>query len=284
MEKSKVIVGGCSYTSGLPWPSRLFPSADVLNLARGGSSNRFISDSIVYSIDVENKPDFVFILWTGLNKLDMILPDSPAIEKLAFSNRYYGKVGHSYYVFDGGDKYNSVLVKNYKNIADPTWPVVNNLLDFCDLPVAVVAECYSRNLLPMKQVEFNNLEQYLQTSFFLQRLYNDSKFFNDISLSAVAQCCTFLDYHKIPYQFSFFCDIFSDHADTPLLQGKIDKTNINFSRIPWQKYVKLTPYEYGLKNNFIAKDNFHLTVDGMNQWADEIKQHLTKGNNHGKTI
>lgn len=265
---SRILISGCSYTDGRTWPNKIWPTSTIYNLARSGSSNRYISDSIIQSIDLCNKPDFVFILWTGLNKLDLIVPVSPLTTKLANNHKFYGKLNNSFYLFDGGDKYNLVLEQSYNKIKDKSWPPVKNLHDFFCATEDIKIECINNGIFSFKKVDSLNLDHYLQLGFMLMRLYHDNKFFNDISLSAIANCSEFLEYHNIPYRFSFFCDVFSDHSK--LLQGQIDKTNSNFSRICWEKYVKLTPYEFGLKYDLISKDNFHLTDSGMNEWAKKV--------------
>ena len=271
-----IIVSGCSYTEGHDWPEHLWPNSTVTNLAKSGASNQYISDSVIQSIDLDNKPDFVFILWTGLNKLDMVLPVSPLTTELATQHKYYGKVGSSYYFFDGGNKYVHELTQCYKQIKDQSWPAINDLLDFFALNDGIKQECHDADILPVSKFNPDNLEHYLHSAFILYRLYHtqDNKFFNDASLKAIANCVTFLEHNQIPYKFGFFADVFGKHAD--LVQGRIDKTNCNFSRIVWDKCVKLTPYEYGLKYDLMNDDGFHLTTAGMKQWADQIKQFLTK--------
>lgn len=272
----KILVSGCSYTDGHDWPTHLWPDASVINMAKSGASNQYISDSIMQSIDLDSKPDFVFILWTGLNKLDLVLPVSPMTTALAETHKYYGKINNSYYFFDGGNKYVHELTQCYQQIKDSSWPKVNDLLDFFALTPVIKQECHDAGILPMSHFDLDNLEHYLHSAFVLYRLYHkqDNKFFNDASLTAIANCSTFLEYHNIPYQFGFFADVFGKHAD--LVQGGIDKTNPNFTRIVWDKYVKLTPYEFGLKYDLMSDDGFHLTADGMRQWADQLRQFLTK--------
>lgn len=278
-----ILLSGCSYTHGYDWPEHLWPRARVTNLARSGASNLYISDSIIDSIDLQNKPDYVFVLWSGLNKLDMILPVSAVTDKLSAGHEFYGKIGQSYYFFDGGNKHTH-LVKNYNQIKDPAWPQISNLADFFMLDQRIINECHAARVMPISGFDLSDLDHYLYAAFALYRLYTDTQFFNDRSLRAIANCVTFLEHHQIPYQFSFCCDVFAKHADSQLLQGRIDKTNKNFSRITWNKYVKLTPYEFGLRHDFLSADEFHLTHQGMNNWADQIRQLLLTEKNHDKTI
>jgi len=272
----KILISGCSYTQHAEWPAYLWPNATITNMASSGSSNQYISDSIIQSIDLNNKPDSVFILWTGLDKLDLVLPVSTLTTTLAKTHRFYRKINNSYYFHDGGNKFHGNLTKCYKQIKDDSWPEVNDLIDFFALTPAIRQECHNANILPISHYDQDDLEHYLQITFMLYRLYHkhDNKFFNDVSLSAIANCGTFLEHHKIPYRFSFCADVFSKHA--AYSQGRIDKTNPNFARIAWDKYIKLTPYEFGLKYDLMDSDDFHLTADGMKQWADQIRQFLTK--------
>jgi hypothetical protein len=270
----KILISGCSYTKNKEWPTHLFPSSDISNFAESASSNRYISDSIVHNIDLNDKPDFVFILWTGLNKLDIQLPDSKIIKDLAAQWKYFGHIGNSIYLFDGGNKYDSILENNYKHIKDDSWPDATNLIDFWNLDPIIKQECIDKQLFSFLKFDPDNLMNLIKTSMLLPRFYNNSKFFNDTSQSAIANCCTFLEYHNIPYKFTFVFDVFGEHTNNNRLQGKIDKTNSNFGRISWDKYVKLTPYEFGLKYDLLAEDQFHLTEDGMNRWAIELQRKL----------
>jgi lysophospholipase L1-like esterase len=65
----------------------------------------------------------------------------------------------------------------------------------------------------------------------------------------------------------------SDDIETSL--GKVSDESFYYQHINWDNYINLTPYEYGLKNNLMEADDFHLTSKGMNQWASEIK-HMIK--------
>lgn len=268
----KILISGCSYTARQDWPNQIWPHDSITNVAVSASSNRYICDSIIQNIDLSSKPDFVFVLWTGLNKLDLVLPVSEVTREMAHCHKYFAELNNCYYFFDGGDKYSTVLKKSYQMIKDPSWPKIDDLVDFFLLEDSIKQECLDAGIIGLSKLE--DLNRCLDTSFMLQRLYRnlDNRYFNEISLQSISNCLTFLEYHQIPYAFSFFSDVFADHS--AYLQGKIDKQNANFSRIPWQKYITITPYEFGLKNNFMAEDKFHVTSDGMKQWAKQIKNFI----------
>lgn len=265
-----VLISGCSFTQDSLWPATLFPAAEIKNLARTGSSNGYISDSIINAIDIDNPPDYVFILWTGLNKFDIQLPVSAPTTALAQRWKYVGCVSNTYYFFDGGDKINSTLVESYNTIKDCSWPKVKNLVDFWQLPAAIQQESLDRKLLG--DFDSADLMSRLKQSFVLHRIYNDSKFYNDISLRAIANCCAFLERYGIDYNFDFCFDIFSSHTDGFLFQGMIDKSNPYFGKINWSKYCRLPPYEFALKNNLISQDDFHPSPESMNLWTQQIKR------------
>lgn len=278
-----ILISGSSYIAQFDWPKHIWTNSNITNLSLSGASNKYISDSIINTVDLKNKPDYVFILWTGLNKLDIVLPQSQVTTELAKIHKFVGKINNCYYFFDGGDKVNINVVKSYQAIKDSNWPSITNLVDFFQLDQTLQQECHREEIFAISKFDPTQLQHYLEATFVLQRLYNNSKYFNDCSLSAIANCCTFLDHHKIPYNFGFGLDVFANHADNAFLQGKIDKTNPNFNRISWDRCVKLTPYEFGLKHNLMSYDDFHLTVPGMRQWAEQLKDILQKGN-YGKTI
>jgi hypothetical protein len=272
--KNKILVSGCSFITSKPWTEIVWPDADVTNMAKSGASNRWISDSIISTVDLAEKPDFVFILWSGLNKMDLVLPRSTEVLQLAKQWKFYGELDNCVYLFDGGDHLNWYIEKNYNNIKENRWPEVKNFADFWKLDRPIREQCIQQKLFDFLPVDSNNLESLLASVFSLYRLNENTDFINDVSLRAISECCTFLEYHNIPYRFGFAGDFFADYADSFLIKGKIKQSNIHFGRIPWHNYVKLSAYEFGLKHNLIAPDGLHLTDDGILEWAKKLKQHI----------
>ena len=72
----KLLISGCSYTEFLDWPKRLFAPENyrVYNQARVGVGNEYIACSILHHLDTQ--PDFVFVLWSGINRIDMRVPNT----------------------------------------------------------------------------------------------------------------------------------------------------------------------------------------------------------------
>jgi hypothetical protein len=86
-----------------------------------------------------------------------------------------------------------------------------------------------------------------------------------------------LESQKIDYRFSFIYNIFSNDFDwAPALGSAVSKSDGYLNFLDWNKYINITPFEYGIKNDLMSSDNMHLTHPGMNSWADDISVHLPK--------
>jgi hypothetical protein len=84
-------------------------------------------------------------------------------------------------------------------------------------------------------------------------------------------CFNLLEKKKIPYRFSFIYDIWTRHNHYSLGQAVKE---CYYNQIDWNKFINLTPLEYGIKNNLLSDDEFHLTQTGMNDWATQISSRL----------
>lgn len=78
----KLLVSGCSFTDGYEWPNLLFPTQEfqIVNLAKSAAGNSYIASSIMYNLDC--RPDFVNILWSGINRIDMRVPNTQIMAKI----------------------------------------------------------------------------------------------------------------------------------------------------------------------------------------------------------
>ena len=87
--KKRVLISGCSFTENfiqfdpMHWTYNAFPQ-DVYvvnNVARGAAGNNYIASSILSNIDLNSKPDYVFILWSGIRRIDMPFPSGTSTTK-----------------------------------------------------------------------------------------------------------------------------------------------------------------------------------------------------------
>lgn len=223
----RVLVSGCSYTENFSWPQILFPKSTIKNLGKGAAGNAYIAQSIMDSV-LHEKPDFVFVLWSGLSRLDVAFPRSVGEE---FSNlKYNNKINHSHMVFSAGA---------------PT---------------------------PGKK---HGWEHPVADAFFkLQYRDNDSDYLVNQSSMWVMNCLNFLKHQGIDYNFSFIYNLFDPPIESGALGPKVKPTTHYFRYVDWDKYIPTTPFEFGIKHNLLDDTDFHLTADGMNIWANTVKQQL----------
>jgi len=249
----KILISGCSFTQcrrndhcrphdykfwAKHWVDYLFPhnKYSVLNLGRSVAGNRYIASSILSNIDLNNKPDYVFILWSGVRRIDIPIPPSSTTELLRdyLYNASENECNNVNYFFTGGN----------------------------------------HNLPPVKNFIEQGASEIFQDIADMYYSDTDDKLCNQLSLESISSVTNFLDNHKIKYNFSFIYNPLSKGiADDEPSLGLIDKTNAYYQHINWDNYINFTPFEYGLKHDFIY-DGMHLTVDGMCQWAEEIKKYI----------
>ena len=93
------------------------------------------------NIDLKNKPDFVFALFSGINRVDTVVPNSDIVKTAVIKGDKGGNVlgcnssviGSSAYIFSGGSRYNKLINDNYKNINHNDWPNVKSIEEFLNL-------------------------------------------------------------------------------------------------------------------------------------------------------
>jgi hypothetical protein len=270
-----VHVSGCSFTENASWVNNLFENATtVINRAHSSAGNRYISDSIVLNIDLKNKPDFVFALFSGINRVDTVVPHSNIVKTamrmgLNGSNMIGSNsavIGTSAYIFSGGSHYNRLINDNYKNINHYGWPNVKSIEEFLNLSSEQKEACINNKLFWWNS---NDIAGMIHIASMLQYLDNP-EYLSDQTYISLERFQTFLNLHQIDYKFGFIHDPFDKKHHDHL--GFLNKQSPRYHCIDWRKYVKINPYEFGIKHDFVAPDGFHICPEGMNKWADSIKQ------------
>jgi hypothetical protein len=85
------LLAGCSFVNSPDCHLTLFgPDSQDFNksriVSRGGAGNRYIAHSIINNIDLLNV-DKVFVLWSGMSRIDIPLPRSVASEFASYSHK-----------------------------------------------------------------------------------------------------------------------------------------------------------------------------------------------------
>jgi len=277
----KILVSGCSNTEGATWPAELFPNCAITNVAKAGAGNRYISDSIIYNINLTDKPDFVFILFSGINRSDLIVPSTKTTKKYAEQYKYYGIIGDSLYLFTGGDKYNKSITNSYNNIKDPTWPEINGCEDFINLPIEIKQEC--TKLFGLINFNTQDINQSVHQALMLNYFTNPT-FLQTQTYRSLINCQNFLKLHQIPYLFSFPIDPFDVEFSSHM--GRLDKTHPLYFQVDWTKFINKTLGQTGIELNLIENDGQHVHPKGHKAWAKTIINQVNRErrNNNAKSI
>ena len=99
----------------------------------------------------------------------------------------------------------------------------------------------------------------------------DNTHIKELSLQAICQTLAVLEKYGVDYRFSFIYDIFSKDFDCNPSFGSVVENSIYFDHINWDKFINFPPFEWGIKNNLLNDDGWHLTPDGLKRWASIIK-------------
>jgi hypothetical protein len=263
-----ILISGCSYTQpyksarSTHWTTYLFPDQEyqVTNLATGSAGNRYIASSILSNIDLSNKPDYVFVLWSGVRRIDMPFrkEEKNLLDVGILTSSAVAVVDNVKYFLVSG---NTRMFRSY--------------VDF-ELEGFKTIEEYNRN----KNLIGSDALQSIVESYFIgsngrYNVENSDKFCNQLSLESISSVTNFLDNHKIEYNFSFIYNLHSNDLDFAPSFGPIDKQSNYYNHINWDRYIDTTPFEYGVRHDLLNSDNWHLTPEGMCQWADEIQSRIS---------
>ena len=270
----KILVSGCSYTQHKSWPSQLLSpkKVDVKNVGAAGFGNNYISNSITANLDYN--PDFVFVLWSGINRMELRVPNTKLFSdrKILGSGLIQDLENSVFYASAGrGALLDRHLLSAYNDIKAPDWPKIKNINDWFELPEWIRQECVQKEIHLSVSSANDNVRAFVQNYFLVQYLNFDVEYLSELTFQNMANCFNFLERLRIPYRFSFIYDIFSKNTFFSLGACKKEKY---FNHIDWSKYIDLTPYEYGIRHDLLGQDDYHLTDQGLNQWALEINDRL----------
>lgn len=262
-----VIVAGNSFVENSAWPATLFPNANIRNLGKIAAGNRYVCDSILHSVDLDNPPDMVFMVWSPVTHIDILLPNRSMIID-AIQDQHHAELGEVCYFFTSGDKFTKLISNNYKNIKDQSWPEVVSVEDYLSLPDWIQQECVNTNVVTRGK---NAVQERIQNYAMLQYL-SGYKHFEETTYTTMILCHSFLEAHNIPYRFTFIADPFDGHHSKRL--GELNKNHRLYRYINWTNYIKDCLYEFGAEHKLLENDNFHLSTNGQVQWAEKIKSIL----------
>ena len=261
-----VLVSGCSFTGtenqSTHWTSMLFGGVNVMNMAKGGAGNRYIASSVLSNIDLGNKPQYVFILWSGIRRIDIPFQLN-ASTQLYKEHPCYNKCHEVEYYFTGGNK---GIVTPYVDYQLHGFDSIEEYRD-------------ERSISIDDNSTVSSVIQRIENEFYRGSngqlgIEQSDMMCNQLSMESISSVTNFLDNHGIIYDFSFIYDPFSKYINHQPSLGMINKESPYYNHINWDNYIGNTPFEYGLKYDLLSDDGFHLTDDGMNQWAKFIQSKI----------
>lgn len=267
-----LLISGCSFTERLPWPKLLFPTQTfkIHNHAKAGAGNAYITNSIMQNLDC--KPDFVFVLLSGINRIDMRVPnteifnDWDGYRSVELGNSKFFLSGHAVDPDRG-------WVRAYNDVKLSHWPEIHSVADWLKLDPAIKRECLDHRIYLSTHGGKEGAAAWCHQYFLTQHLGLDAEYRSELTFQNMVMCFDRLERLSIPYRFSFIYDLWNPVEH--FAHGRAVKERF-YHMIDWNKFIDLPPYQYGIKHDLLSDDGYHLTAAGMNQWATEIAQHLEK--------
>jgi hypothetical protein len=269
----KLMVSGCSYTEGYDWPESLLDCKidRVYNYGRRGAGNSYIANSISYHA-LKEQPDFVFVLWSGINRTELRVPNSEAFDTFVDQNSKTAVVGESlYFIGQGSVNVNASWIAGYEAIRDPAWPEVKSIRDWFALPQEIQRECLEHKIYLSSHAGRGEVAPFAHQYFLTQNLTEDRKYASELSFQHMMNCHNVLERQGIPYRFSFIYDPWYDWDHISFGQAV---TNCYSQAIDWNKFVDLPPLNYGLQHDLMSSDGWHLSPEGMRDWAGQVRAQL----------
>ena len=266
------MISGCSYTENSVWPRTLFPNCKIANLAKSGAGNKFISESIINSVNLDNPPDFVFILFSVVNRFETTVPNNELTREFARKYKWTGRVRDTLYFFSTGDRYTKPLSDSYNKIKDPSWPELSKLDDILLLDSEIKEECIDRKMLYFNSWD---LKQLIHTSFMLQYL-EDPMYHETLTYRSMLNVQNFLKLHNIPYMFSFLYEPWIETNIHKHIYGSLTRQSYLYDRIDWSKFINIHPSDMGNKHNLMEPDGLHLSPEGQILWANTVSEQVHK--------
>lgn len=97
IKTNRLLLSGDSWMAGRSWYQEIFDCGQVTNLAVSGSGNKYIAESVISHISENPGVDYVFVNWSGLNRVDIPLPlgvstsytDAGAKDRITSASRYW---------------------------------------------------------------------------------------------------------------------------------------------------------------------------------------------------
>jgi hypothetical protein len=270
----KILVSGASYVAKKEWPNYLLDGGhDIVNLGSFGAGNHYITNSVQYNIK-SHRPDFVFILWSGINRHDLRILDHEIFDEIDHAYPFR-TVGSSRFLHSGlAVDVEKGWLRGYQDVKEPDWPDVDSLQQWFDLPSHIKKAALDHRIYLSTQGSLEGVAPWMHQYFLVQNLIYDEVYLSELTWQHMMNCHNLLERHRIPYRFAFIYDIWQPSRE----YGQAHKTRYH-DEIDWHKFIELPPFEWGVRHDVLDKDQHHLTPDGMIQWTKELNTILLADKN-----
>ena len=235
IKSKKLILSGDSWLADRTWYQEIFDCEQVTNLAVSGAGNKYIAESVMSHIVENPGVDYVFVIWSGLNRVDIPLPlgvrtsytDPDAKDRTTSASRYWTNIMAPWRDKDSHIHIEEKLIrlmyqeKGYTSVKNQSLINMINLQDFLKVRQIPYLFCF--------------LYDYTNPDFDHNHLTGET-------------------------ETNAFCTLGSTHKENPILRELDRKFCMEPAGMDWALGQD--------KDHF--KDPIHLTDDGYRAWAREL--------------
>jgi len=273
------LIVGNSFAVDNGWPGFLFnQSVQVRCHAFPASGNELLSQAVMQAV-IEQPTDFVLMIASSVNRLDLRLPGHEFFSRPSQyrSNRIGDSIwycGHGQYEISprlSARSPGQVWIEQYQLIRDRDWPDIKSITDWLNLSHDIKRQCINRKLNLITETGGDvNSDSYVAHYHLMQTVVHDVEYLSERSWQALMSCFDFLARRKIPWKFCFGSDPWNRSGLNPHRQAAQQGF---YHEIDWSRCIDLPPHEFGVAGDYL-EDGYHLTAEGMKQWAIAVNQQL----------
>ena len=234
---NKTLIVGCSFCSTLgeqrPEQWQLHP--DIIVKATSGTGNQAIAARVMYEC-AQTKYDRVIVIWTGINRLDVMIPRT-------LHETYPG-------AWEGNPEYSFCTP-----LKSEVWYHSGGF----------GASWHWDDSCPA------DIKKYFKTQY----LTATPQYLCDITMSSISNTQNFLIANNIPFDMTFIYDIHRDYrkVENGRLEnvlGRLLTDSPYYKLVDWGKLkTDNTAYEWAIQDpNRLESDTFHPTRNAMREWIN----------------
>lgn len=232
---AKLVVGD-SFTKGQKWPEAIWPNDTIINLGKSGAGNTYINWMTIDAVLHNETIDEVFILYSDFSRTDLMFPPNAhkTLSQPSVSNDDFSI--------------------NYSKQDRMSW--VHSGGDV------------------IQGKKKNHFHKSVDDSLALQYLPGYENHHLEKNLMLIVQTNSFLQSMNKKFHWSMIRDPRDKNLEGLFGVIPVAESHHLWSKCQLDKFIDPTPFEFGVRNDFLGEDNFHLTKEGMIKWGELIKQKI----------